>query len=347
MTDLSEIRVLSKKDFESNQDVRWCPGCGDYAVLSQIQKLMPTLGIPRENFAFISGIGCSSRFPYYMETYGMHSIHGRAPAIASGLKLARPELSVWLVTGDGDALAIGGNHFIHAIRRNIGLKIILLNNRIYGLTKGQYSPTTELGEKTKSTPLGNIDRPFNPVALALGAGATFVARTVDADQAHMASVLKRAAAHEGTAFVEVLQNCLVFNDGAYDAITDKSVRDDARLLLEHGKPLIFGKNKDKGVCLRGLKPEVVTIDGGGENGERNVTEADLFVYDETAAHGGPAFLISQLEAPEFPIPLGVFRSVNEPSYEKRNNQLHADTRARCGQGELSALFNSGDVWRVE
>jgi 2-oxoglutarate ferredoxin oxidoreductase subunit beta len=341
MTDLSEIRVLSKKDFESDQDVRWCPGCGDYAVLSQIQKLMPTLGIARENFAFISGIGCSSRFPYYMETYGMHGIHGRAPAIASGLKLARPELSVWVVTGDGDALAIGGNHFIHAIRRNIGLKIILLNNRIYGLTKGQYSPTTELGEKTKSTPLGNIDRPFSPVALALGAGATFAARTVDADQAHMASVLKRAAAHEGTAFVEVLQNCLVFNDGAYDAITDKSVRDDARLLLEHGKPLIFGKNKDKGVRLRNFKPEVVTIGEGG------VEETGLLVHDETAEHGGLAFLISQIAAPEFPVPLGVFRDVDEPSYEKRNEQLHADTRARRGQGKLSALFNSGDVWSVE
>ncbi|MCL2310014.1 MAG: 2-oxoacid:ferredoxin oxidoreductase subunit beta [Proteobacteria bacterium] len=340
MTDVSEIRVLSKKDFESNQDVRWCPGCGDYAVLSQIQKLMPTLGVPRENFAFISGIGCSSRFPYYMETYGMHGIHGRAPAIASGLKLARPELSVWVVTGDGDALAIGGNHFIHAIRRNIGLKIIMLNNRIYGLTKGQYSPTTELGKKTKSTPLGNIDRPFNPVALALGAGATFVARTVDADQAHMASMLKRAAAHEGTAFVEVFQNCLVFNDGAYDAITDKSTRDDTRLLLEHGKPLIFGKNRDKGVRLRGFKPEVVTL------GENSVTEADLFVHDETAEHGGLAFLISQLEAPIFPVPLGVFRDVNEPSYEARNEQLHADTRAGRGKGNLSTLFNSGDTWTV-
>ncbi|MCC7269738.1 MAG: 2-oxoacid:ferredoxin oxidoreductase subunit beta, partial [Rhodocyclaceae bacterium] len=269
MSTLTETPALTKKDFESNQDVRWCPGCGDYAVLAQIQKLMPTLGIPRENFAFISGIGCSSRFPYYMETYGMHSIHGRAPAIASGLKLARPELSVWVVTGDGDALAIGGNHFIHAMRRNIGLKIILLNNRIYGLTKGQYSPTSELGKKTKTTPLGSIDRPFSPVAVALGAGATFVARTVDADQAHMAQVLKRAAAHEGTAFVEIFQNCIVFNDGAYDAITDKSVRDDARLLLEHGKPLVFGKNKDKGIRLRGLEPEVVTL---GENG---VSAADL------------------------------------------------------------------------
>ncbi|MDR2239523.1 MAG: 2-oxoacid:ferredoxin oxidoreductase subunit beta [Zoogloeaceae bacterium] len=335
------VAVLSKKDFESNQDVRWCPGCGDYAVLAQIQKLMPTLGIPRENFAFISGIGCSSRFPYYMETYGMHSIHGRAPAIASGLKLARPELSVWVVTGDGDALAIGGNHFIHAMRRNIDLKVILLNNRIYGLTKGQYSPTSEMGKKTKTTPLGNIDRPFNPVALALGAGATFVARTVDADQAHMASVLKRAAMHKGTAFVEIFQNCIVFNDGAYDAITDRSVRDDARLLLEHGKPLIFGKNKDKGVRLRGLDAELVTL---GENG---VTEADLLVHDEAAARSSQAFLISQLEVPAFPVPLGVFRAVSQPSYETLNEELHADARARRGQGNLSDLFKSGDTWIIE
>ena len=251
---MNDVATLTKKDFESNQDVRWCPGCGDYAVLAQIQKLMPTLGIARENFAFISGIGCSSRFPYYMETYGMHSIHGRAPAIASGLKLARPELSVWVVTGDGDALAIGGNHFIHAMRRNIDLKIILLNNRIYGLTKGQYSPTSELGKKTKTTPHGSIDRPFSPVALALGAGATFVARTVDSDLAHMAGVLRRAAEHKGTAFVEIFQNCIVFNDGAYDAITDKSLRDDTRLLLEHGKPLVYGKGRDKGIRQRGQAP---------------------------------------------------------------------------------------------
>ena len=340
MNDVLPIKILSKKDFESDQDVRWCPGCGDYAVLAQIQKLMPSLGIARENFAFISGIGCSSRFPYYMETYGMHSIHGRAPAIATGLKLARPELSVWLVTGDGDALAIGGNHFIHAMRRNIGLKIVLLNNRIYGLTKGQYSPTSELGKKTKSTPLGSIDRPFNPVAVALGAGATFVARTVDTDLAHMAGVLKRAAAHEGTAFVEVFQNCIVFNDGAFDAITDKSMRDDTRLLLEHGKPLIYGKEKNKGIRLRGLEPEVVTI---GENG---ITEADLLVHDETTDHGGLAFALAQLQAPQFPVPLGIFRAVSEPSYEQRNSQLLADAHARRGPGNLAELFNSGDVWRV-
>jgi len=306
-----------------------------------VQKLMPTLGIPRENFAFISGIGCSSRFPYYMETYGMHSIHGRAPAVASGLKLARPELSVWVVTGDGDALAIGGNHFIHAMRRNIGLKILLLNNRIYGLTKGQYSPTSELGKKTKTTPHGSIDRPFSPVAVALGAGATFVARTVDSDLAHMAQVLRRAAEHEGTAFVEIFQNCIVFNDGAYDAITDKSVRDDARLMLEHGKPLLYGKERNRGIRLRGLEPEAVTV---GENG---VTEADLVVHDEAADHSGLAFFLSQFDAPKLPVPLGVFRAVSAPAYEDMNNQLHADAKARRGRGNLAGLFNSGDTWTIE
>jgi len=341
MSNLSTASLLTKKDFESNQDVRWCPGCGDYAVLAQIQKLMPQLGIPRENFAFISGIGCSSRFPYYMETYGMHGIHGRAPAIASGLKLARPELSVWVVTGDGDALAIGGNHFIHAMRRNVDLKIILLNNRIYGLTKGQYSPTSELGMKTKTTPLGNIDRPFSPTAVALGAGATFVARTVDSDQAHMAGVLKRAAEHKGAAFVEIFQNCIVFNDGAYDAITDKSVRDDARLLLEHGKPLVFGKNKDKGIRLRGLEPVVVEI------GEHAASEADLVMHDESAEHSGLAFFLSQFDAPKFPVPLGVFRAVSQPTYEEMNTQLHADAEARKGRGTLAALFNSGDTWTIK
>ena len=338
---MNDIVALNKKDFETNQDVRWCPGCGDYAVLAQVQKLMPTLGIPRENFAFISGIGCSSRFPYYMETYGMHTIHGRAPAVASGLKLARPELSVWVVTGDGDALAIGGNHFIHAMRRNIGLKILLLNNRIYGLTKGQYSPTSELGKKTKTTPHGSIDRPFSPVAVALGAGATFVARTVDSDLAHMAQVLRRAAEHEGTAFVEIFQNCIVFNDGAYDAITDKSVRDDARLMLEHGKPLLYGKERNRGIRLRGLEPEAVTV---GENG---VTEADLVVHDEAADHSGLAFFLSQFDAPKLPVPLGVFRAVSAPAYEDMNNQLHADAEARRGRGNLAGLFNSGDTWTIE
>ncbi|MDT3672542.1 MAG: 2-oxoacid:ferredoxin oxidoreductase subunit beta [Aromatoleum sp.] len=340
MNDMTLPVTLTKKDFESNQDVRWCPGCGDYAVLAQIQKLLPTLCIPKENFAFISGIGCSSRFPYYMDTYGMHSIHGRAPAIASGLKVARPELSVWVVTGDGDSLAIGGNHFIHAMRRNVDLKVILLNNRIYGLTKGQYSPTSEFGKKTKSTPLGSIDRPFSPVSLALGAGATFVARTVDGDLQHLASVLARAAAHKGTAFVEVLQNCIVFNDGAHAAISDKATRDDARLLLEHGKPLVFGKNRDKGIRLRGMEPEVVALDADGAD------IGQLVVHDESATHAGLAFFLSQFDTPDLPVPLGVFRSVSAPTCDELNAQLHDGARAAKGRGDLAELLNSGDTWTI-
>jgi 2-oxoglutarate ferredoxin oxidoreductase subunit beta len=335
------LPCLSKKDFESNQDVRWCPGCGDYAVLAQVQKLLPTLGIPRENFAFISGIGCSSRFPYYMETYGMHSIHGRAPAIASGLKLARPELSVWVVTGDGDALAIGGNHFIHAMRRNVDLKIILLNNRIYGLTKGQYSPTSEMGKKTKTTPMGSIDRPFNPLALALGAGATFVARAVDTDLAHLQGVLARAALHKGTAFVEILQNCIVFNDGAYEALTDKATRADARVLLEHGKPMVYGKDRNRGIRMRGMQAEAVTL---GENG---ITEADLLVHDETADNSALAFFLAQFEGPDFPVPLGVFRAIDTPTYQERSADQAADARAVKGRGDLAGLLNSGDTWTIE
>ncbi len=332
---------LTKKDFESDQDVRWCPGCGDYTVLAQVQKLLPTLGIARENFAFISGIGCSSRFPYYMETYGMHSIHGRAPAIASGLKLARPDLSVWVVTGDGDALAIGGNHFIHAMRRNVDLKIILLNNRIYGLTKGQYSPTSEMGKKTKTTPLGSIDRPFNPLALALGAGATFVARSVDTDVAHLQSVLARAARHKGTAFVEIYQNCVVFNDGAYTKLTGKETRADARVLLEHGKPLVFGKERNRGIVMRGMDAQAVTL---GENG---ITEADLLVHDEAADQSSLAFMLAQFEGPDLPVPLGVFRAVETPTYQERNTQQAADARNAKGRGNLASLLNSGDTWTID
>jgi 2-oxoglutarate/2-oxoacid ferredoxin oxidoreductase subunit beta len=339
MNDVTEIALLTRKDFESDQAVRWCPGCGDYAVLAQIQKLLPALGIPRENFAFISGIGCSSRFPYYMQTYGMHSIHGRAPAIATGLKVTRPELSVWVVTGDGDALAIGGNHFIHAMRRNIGLKIILLNNRIYGLTKGQCSPTSEFGKKTRTTPLGNIDRPFAPVSVALGAGATFVARTIDSDLQHLQQTLRRAAAHEGTAFVEVLQNCMVFNDGAYETLSDKATRADARLVLEHGKPLLYGANGDKGIRMRGLEPEGVTV---GANG---ITAADLMVHDEHAGNAGAAFFLSQF-APPLPVPLGVFRAVAQPAYESLAGRLAADAREQRGRGTLEQLFNAGDAWTI-
>jgi 2-oxoglutarate/2-oxoacid ferredoxin oxidoreductase subunit beta len=332
---------LTKKDFESDQDVRWCPGCGDYAVLAQVQKLLPTLGIPREQFAFISGIGCSSRFPYYMETYGMHSIHGRAPAIASGLKLARPDLSVWVVTGDGDALAIGGNHFIHAMRRNVELKIILLNNQIYGLTKGQYSPTSELGKKTKSTPHGSIDRPFQPAVLALGAGATFVARTTDSDLAHMHGVLARAAQHKGTAFVEVLQNCVVFNDGAYEALADKATRGDARVLVEHGKPLVYGNASDRGIRLRGLQPEAVKLGEGG------VTADDLLVHDEAAPQTAQATLVAQLGGPDAPVALGVFRAVREPTYQESHAAQAAAAREAKGRGRLEALLHSGDTWKIQ
>jgi len=333
--------TLTKKDFESDQDVRWCPGCGDYAVLAQVQRLLPDLGIPRENFAFVSGIGCSSRFPYYMETYGMHSIHGRAPAIASGLKLSRPEISVWCVTGDGDALAIGGNHFIHAIRRNIGLKILLLNNRIYGLTKGQYSPTSEFGKTTKTTPLGSIDRPFSPVALALGAGAGFVARTLDADLKHLSMVLKRAALHKGTAFVEILQSCVVFNDQAHKALVDRATRPDAAVYLEHGKPLVFGSARNKAIRRADWEPEVFTV---GQNGS---SESDALVHDESAAHGGLAYFLSQLEQPAFPVPLGVFRHRESPTYEDMNQELHASARARRGRGTLDQLLGGGSSWTIQ
>lgn len=336
----AEHPLLSRKDFETDQPVRWCPGCGDYALLSQLQKLLPTLGIARENYAFISGIGCSSRLPYYIDTYGMHSIHGRAPAIASGLKLARPELSVWVVTGDGDALAIGGNHFIHAMRRNIGIKIVLLNNGIYGLTKGQASPTSALGQATKSTPYGNIDRPFSPVALALGAGAGFVARVVDSDLAMLGTVLRRAALHRGTAFVEVLQNCNMFNDDAYARLTDKATRDDATLRLEHGRPLIFGKNRDQGIRLRGLRPEGVTL--GGDDA---ASEAALLVHDEACPEPGLAVLLAQLAAPTFPLPLGIIRALDSTPYETLQAEQAARTVAQKGRGTLKALLAGEQAWK--
>ena len=261
------LPAYTKKDFQSDQEVRWCPGCGDYAILSAVQSVFPELGIPREKFVIVSGIGCSSRFPYYVNTFGFHSIHGRAPAVATGVKIARPDLEVWVATGDGDSLSIGGNHTIHMLRRNVGIKVLLFNNRIYGLTKGQYSPTSELGKKAKSTPYGSLDRPFNPLSLALGAEATFVARSVDIFQPHLKAVLRKAAAHQGSAFVEVLQNCNIFNDGAWEGLTDKELRDDATLALEHGKPLVFGKGRDKGIRRNGLALEVVRL-GEGAHRER-------------------------------------------------------------------------------
>ena len=303
---LQQTAKLSRKDFVTDQDVRWCPGCGDYAILAQVQKVMPELGVPRENIVFISGIGCSSRFPYYMNTYGFHSIHGRAPALASGLKITRPELSVWVVTGDGDGLSIGGNHLIHILRRNIDVNILLFNNRIYGLTKGQYSPTSEQGKVTKSTPMGAPDYPFNPLSIALGAQATFVARTVDVETKHLQETLHRAFQHRGTSFVEILQNCNIFNDGAFAFLTDKDTKAETQLLLRHGEPLRFGRQREKGIQLVDGKLTVVELC-------EHVGEHQLVRHDETDL--GLAFLLSQLSPPEFPIPLGVLRAVERPTYE--------------------------------
>jgi 2-oxoglutarate ferredoxin oxidoreductase subunit beta len=332
---------LSKKDFQSDQDVRWCPGCGDYAILSAVQAVFPELGIPKEKLVIVSGIGCSSRFPYYMNTYGFHTIHGRAPAVATGLKTTRPDLEVWVVTGDGDALSIGGNHLIHTIRRNVGVKILLFNNRIYGLTKGQYSPTSEMGKKTKSTPMGSVDYPFNPLSVALGAGATFVARSVDVFQSHLKDTLRRAAEHKGTAFVEIYQNCNIFNDGAFAPISDKETREDATLYLERGKPLLFGARRDKGIRLdpQTLQLEVVTLGDG-------VGEGDLLTWDESRANPALAFLLAQLEPPAFPTPIGVFRAVERPSYETRVIDQIRVAQEKSGAPSLEKLLKSGEVWTV-
>ena len=332
---------LKKADFISDQEVRWCPGCGDYAILNNVQKVMPELGIPREKVVFVSGIGCSSRFPYYMNTYGFHSIHGRAPALATGIKCANPELSVWVITGDGDALSIGGNHFIHAIRRNLDLNYILFNNRIYGLTKGQYSPTSEFGKKTKSTPSGTIDYPINPLSLAIASEATFVARSIDIDVKHLGAMVEAAARHKGISFIEVYQNCNIFNDGAFDYFTERAVRSDRVLYLEHGKPMVFGKNRDKGIRMNGALPEVVTI---GENG---ITENDLLVHDMNEKDPSVAFMLARMEQPEFPQPVGIFRTIERATYEDMMVDQIDAAIAKTGPGSLEKLINSGDTWIVD
>jgi 2-oxoglutarate ferredoxin oxidoreductase subunit beta len=325
-----------RKDFVSDQDVRWCPGCGDYSILAQVQRVMPTLGIPREKYVFVSGIGCSSRFPYYMETYGVHSIHGRAPAIATGIKAMRPDLQVWVVTGDGDGLSIGGNHFIHVLRRNVDLKLLLFNNQIYGLTKGQYSPTSPLGKKAKSTPLGSIDYPLDPVSVALGANATFVARSLDVAANHLQAVLKRAAAHKGTAFVEIYQNCNIFNDGAFDVLTSKDTKATHVLELEHGKPMRFGKDREKGIALGpNLRPEVVDVAAAGES--------RLLIHDETSEF--IALVLSRLTAPEFPTPIGVFRAVERPSYDTLMTEQLEQAAKFKSQG-VQELLEEGQ-WTVD
>lgn len=334
------VEQLTAKDFASDQDVRWCPGCGDYAILAQVKKILPELNIPREKIVFVSGIGCSSRFPYYVETYGFHSIHGRALAIATGVKAARPDLNVWVVTGDGDGLSIGGNHLLHAIRRNVDINVLLFNNRIYGLTKGQYSPTSEVGKKTKSTPSGSIDFPLHPLSVAIGAEATFVARAHDVNIKHLGEVLKRAAAHKGTSFVEIYQNCNIFNDKAFEYTTGKDTKADATLVLEHGKPLIFGAERNKGIRLNGLNPEVVTLGDG-------ITEDDLLFHDEKAPEPTLAYMLSRLYHPHYPEPIGVFRAVERDTYESMLDAQVADAKAKKGDGDIEALFAKGDVWTVE
>ena len=335
-----QLGPLTPKDFASDQDVRWCPGCGDYSILAQVKKVLPGLGIPKEKFVFISGIGCSSRFPYYVDTYGMHGIHGRALAIASGVKLARPELNVWVVTGDGDGLSIGGNHLLHTIRRNFDLTVLLFNNRIYGLTKGQCSPTSELGKRTKSTPQGAIDYPLHPISVAIGAEASFVARTIDVHVKHLAQTIERAARHKGTSFVEIYQDCNIFNHMAFEYATDKQMKHDNVIELEHGRPLIFGKDRNRGIRLNGMDPEVVTLGQG-------VTEDDLLFHDEQAGEPSLAYLLSRMHYPDFPEPIGVFRAVQRATYEELLGDQLDQELAERGAGRLEDLFTDGETWEVE
>ncbi len=333
--------VMKAKDFKSDQEVRWCPGCGDYAILAAVQGFLPELGLRRENIVFVSGIGCSSRFPYYLNTYGMHSIHGRAPAIATGLATSRPDLSVWVVTGDGDALSIGGNHLIHALRRNVNLKILLFNNRIYGLTKGQYSPTSEVGKITKSSPLGSLDYPFNPVSLALGAEATFVARTIDSDRQHLTAVLRAAAAHEGTALVEIYQNCNIFNDGAWEPLKDPSTRDESLIRLRAGEPIVFGTDGSRCVARR----------ADGSIGVASTAETDptaILMHDPTAPNPGVSFALSRISHPESlaDTPIGVFRNVHRASYDRLAREQVQAARAKHPDPDLAALLAGRDTWTI-
>ena len=335
-----DIKQLTRDDFVTDQEPRWCPGCGDYSILAQTRKVLPEIGVPKENIVWVSGIGCSSRFPYYVDTYGIHGIHGRAAAIATGVKLSNPDLSVWVATGDGDALSIGGNHFIHLFRRNIDINMVLFNNQIYGLTKGQYSPTSEHGKITKSSPLGSIEHPFNPVSLAIASGATFIARTMDRDPHHLADMLKKASQHEGTSFIEVYQNCNIFNDGAFFHLTDKKVRNENVIYLEHDKPLIFGANKDKGLAFNGKSFDVLNL----ANGDK---ESDVMIYDEFEYDSTIAFSLSKMTySPNKPTPVGAFRNVNVNLYEKQMMQQIDDHIASKGKGDLKTLLASGESWSV-
>ena len=335
-----ETVTLTRKDFESGEEARWCPGCGDYSILAAVQFLLPELDVKPEDMVFVSGIGCAARFPYYMKTYGIHGIHGRAPAIATGVTLARPDLHVWVIGGDGDMLSIGGNHLIHALRRNVNLKIIMFNNQIYGLTKGQYSPTSELGKITKSTPFGSIDFPFNPLSVALGAEATFVARTHDMDRKHMQATFRRMHEHKGAAFVEVFQNCNIFNDGAFDGVLKRDARADMLIQLEHGQPIRFGADGNKGVALNAFgEPRIVDVAEIGEGG--------LLVHDECREDPTLAFALSRLSnGPTMPTPVGVFRDVQRPIYEAEVQQQLAASLEKAGPGDLRSIIASGSTWTV-
>ncbi len=330
---------LAKKDFVTSNDVRWCPGCGDYAILNSLQRTLPELGIPRENFTIISGIGCSSRFPYYMNTYGFHTIHGRAPTVATGVKVANPDLSVWIVTGDGDGLSIGGNHLLHLLRRNLNVTVLLFNNRIYGLTKGQYSPTSPEGTKTKTTPTGSIDHPLNPLMFALGAEATFIARTIDNNPKHMVETFKAAHEHQGVSFVEIFQNCVIFNDSAWDPVYSKENRDNQMLSLEAGKPLLFGKNKEKGIRLNGLVPEVIDA-ASAAPGEILIHQPD---------HPSPLYsqMLATLGLPDFPTPIGVIRKIQRPTYESLVHNQVEEAKAKRGTGSWKELLHGSSTWTVE
>lgn len=335
-----EVMNYTAKDFQTGSEVRWCPGCGDYSILAQTQRIFPDLGIPKHKMVFVSGIGCSSRFPYYMDTYGIHGIHGRAPAIASGVKIARPDLSVWIATGDGDGLSIGGNHLIHLLRRNLDINLIIFNNQIYGLTKGQYSPTSLKGQITKSTPYGSLDYPFHPVVLALGASGTFVARSIDRDPKHMQMVLKRAHEHKGTSFVEIYQNCNVFNDGAFSLFTEKETKDDSVVFLEHGKPLVFGKEKDKGIRLNGFTPEIVSL----KDGKYSVN--DLLVHNEKDTT--LSFILADMTYNiSLPRPFGVFLAIERPTYEKEIVRQIETAKQKEGMEDIETLLNSGDTWEIK
>jgi len=335
----TSTQELTKKDFVSDQDVRWCPGCGDYAILSQVQKVFPTLGIPKEQFLVVSGIGCSSRFPYYMDTFGFHSIHGRAPAFAAGAKLSNPELSVWIATGDGDAMSIGGNHFIHLLRRNVDLNVLLFNNRIYGLTKGQYSPTSEVGKVTKSTPMGSLDFPFNPPSLALGAQATFVARAIDTEQKHLGEVLRRANGHKGTSFIEIYQNCNIFNDGAFSELTDRETKVETQLVLEHSKPMLFGPDKNQGIILEGSKLKVVKID------DKHSID-DILIHNESDKNLG--MLLSEATYdPKLPTPLGIIYQEEKETYDSLMEKQISEAKSKDPNPSVNDLLHSGNTWEVK